>query len=91
MTEISNSLDKINNDETADLMKEFLVELKRGIDERQRFLAQRFEQIDKSFQNIQDTTDKQLTGSEIKELFENNFNIKSPPKYLVIIIFYTYV
>lgn len=70
LVNINSQLDEVAKDSSSDLLKVFVAELKRSLDERHDFVASKFGEIEKSFQNIIQTTEKQLTGSEIKELFE---------------------
>lgn len=70
LVNINSQLDEVAKDSSSDLLKVFAAELKRSLDERHDFVASKFGEIEKAFQNILQTTEKQLTGSEIKELFE---------------------
>lgn len=80
LVNINSQLEEIAKDSSSDLLKVFATELKRSLEERHDFVAAKFGEIEKAFQNILQTTEKQLTGSEIKELFEiiaSNLNIFS--------------
>lgn len=74
---INNQLQTLLGEETSDLMKVFMLELKKSLDERHHFVAVKFGEIESSFENMLAKAENQLQPSEIKELFEiiaQNFN-----------------
>lgn len=74
---INNQLQTLLGEETSDLMKVFMLELKKSLDERHHFVAVKFGEIESSFENMLAKAESQLQPSEIKELFEiiaQNFN-----------------
>lgn len=74
---INNQLQTLLSEETSDLMKVFMLELKKSLDERHHFVAVKFGEIESSFENMLAKAENQLQPSEIKELFEiiaQNFN-----------------
>lgn len=80
LANINNQLDELTKEDGSDLMKVFFVELKRSLDERHDFVSSKFAEMESSFRNITQKAEKQLTGSEVKELFEiiaNNLNVFS--------------
>jgi len=70
LTSINNQLQTLLNEENSDLMKVFMLEMKKSLDERHHFVALKFGEIESSFQEILEKTQNQLQPSEIKELFE---------------------
>lgn len=70
LTHIDNQLKELLNEENSDLMKVFMVELKKSLDERHNFVSLKFGEIEDSFKEIINKTKDQLKATEIKELFE---------------------
>ena len=70
MTDINAKLEILEGDESSDLTKVFLVELKRSLDERHSFISSQFQDIELAFSKLVQDSETQLKGSEIKELFE---------------------
>lgn len=81
LTNINGQLEGLSVEENTDLIKVFLSELKRSLDERHTFVSSKFSEIETSFNDLVQRADAQLKGSEIKELFEiiatnlNTFNV----------------
>lgn len=74
---INKQLETLLGEETSDLMKVFMLEMKKSLDERHHFVALKFGEIESSFQEIMQKAENQLQPAEIKELFEiiaQNFN-----------------
>lgn len=77
---INKSLEELANEENSDLIKVYLAELKRSLEERHNFVSSKFSEIEDSFKTIVQKTENQLQASEIKEVFEiiatnlNNFS-----------------
>lgn len=70
LTNINNQLQTLVGEENTDLIKVFMVELRKSLDERYNFVSLKFGEIEKSFNEILERTKSQLQASEIKELFE---------------------
>jgi hypothetical protein len=70
LTNISGQLENLSVEENTDLIKVFLAELKRSLDERHSFVSSKFSEIETKFQELVQKSDSQLQGHEIKELFE---------------------
>lgn len=70
LTNINNQLEVISNEENTDLIKVFLAELKRSLDERHTFVSSKFSEIEESFSDLVKRAESQLKAHEIKELFE---------------------
>lgn len=70
LTNISHKLEKLLGEENSDLMKVFMLEMKKTLDDRHHFVAVKFGEIESSFQEIIEKSKNQLQPSEIKELFE---------------------
>lgn len=74
---INNQLKTLLDEGSSDLMKVFMLEMKKSLDERHHFVALKFGEIESSFQEIINKVENQLQPGEIKELFEiiaQNFN-----------------
>lgn len=77
---INRQLETLSNEENADLIKIFLAELKRSLEERHNFVSTKFGEIETSFKSLSEKTENQLQASEIKEIFEiiaTNLNVFS--------------
>ncbi len=70
LVNINNQLEELTKESSSDLMKVFLIELKRNLEEKHDFVSSKFNEMENSFHSIIQKTQKQLTGSEIRELFE---------------------
>lgn len=80
LSNITNQLESLSVEENTDLIKVFLAELKRSLDERHNFVSSKFSEIETQFQDLVTRSESQLQGHEIKELFEiiaNNLNTVS--------------
>lgn len=80
LANINSRLEALANEESADLMKVFLTELKRSLEERHNFVSAKFSEIENSFKEIIEKTQNQLQAHEIRELFEiiaSNLNVFS--------------
>lgn len=70
LTGINTKLDKINTDEDIDLIKAFLNELKKNLDERHDVLVSKFGAIESLFSNLLKNSNELPKSAEIKELFD---------------------
>lgn len=70
LSNITNQLESLSVEENTDLIKVFLAELKRSLDERHNFVSSKFSEIETQFQDLVARSESQLKGHEIKELFE---------------------
>lgn len=70
LNNINNQLEVISGDENIDLIKVFLGELKRSLDERHTFVSSKFTEVEESFADLVKRAESQLKAHEIKELFE---------------------
>lgn len=80
LVNINKTLESLSNEENSDLIKVFLSELKKSLEERHNFVASKFTEIEDSFKVIVEKTENQLKGSEIKEVFDiiaTNLNVFS--------------
>lgn len=80
LTSINERLESLVKEENADMMKVFLTELKRSLDERHNFVSSKFSEIENSFNEIIEKTQNQLQAHEVKGLFEiiaSNLNVFS--------------
>lgn len=67
---INNKLGEIASEDNTDLIKLFLAELKKSLEERHTFVSSKFSEIESSVQELSKKSETQLQASEIKELFE---------------------
>ena len=80
LVNINKTLESLSNEENSDLIKVFLSELKKSLEERHNFVSSKFTEIEDSFKAIVEKTENQLKGSEIREVFDiiaNNLNVFS--------------
>lgn len=77
LTSINSKLDSLALEENTDLIKVFLAEFKKGLEERHNFVSSKFSEIENSFKDLIEKAQGQLQAHEIKEVFEiiaGNFN-----------------
>ncbi len=77
---INTRLESLSNEENSDLIKVFLAELKRSLEERHNFVSSKFNEIETSFKELVHNSEDQIQKHEIKEVFEiiaNNLNVFS--------------
>ena len=67
---INSKLEKINTEEDIDLIKTFLTELKRNLDERHNVLVSKFGAIESLFSNLLKNSSESVKTTELKELFD---------------------
>ncbi len=67
---INAKLEKINTEEDIDLIKVFLTELKKSLDERYGVLVSKFGAIESLFSNLLKNSNELTKASELKELFD---------------------
>ena len=67
---INAKLEKINTEEDIDLIKVFLSELKKSLDERHGVLISKFGAIESLFSNLLKNSNELTKASELKELFD---------------------
>lgn len=80
LTSINTQLETLTNEENSDLVKVFLAELKKSLEERHNFVSSKFSEIENSFRALIEKSENQLQASEIKEVFEiiaTNLNVFS--------------
>ena len=80
LSTINTKLDTILNDENQELIKTFLAELKRNLEEKYGFLAARFNEMENIYNNLSKDKDGALKSDEIKEFFDiiaTNLNVFS--------------
>lgn len=70
LSNINLRLEGLANDENTDLIKVFLAELKRSLEERHNFVSSKFGQIEDSFNNLLQASQSQIQASEIKAVFD---------------------
>src|SRR5574344_237734 len=77
ISNISSKLETLVGENTSELSKVFLAELKRSLDERYEFVSTKFDEMETRFNELTKKSQDQIKGSEIKDIFEiieNNFN-----------------
>lgn len=78
LVSINSRLEDLANEENSDLVKVFLAELKRSLDERHNFVSTRFNDMQLAFNNLVQKSEDQVKKHEVKEVFEiiaSNLNI----------------
>ena len=80
LSAINTKLDTIMNDENEELIKTFLAELKRNLEEKYGFIAARFTEMESIYNNLSKDKDGAVKSEEIKEFFDiiaTNLNVFS--------------
>ena len=67
---INAKLEKLNTEEDIDLIKIFLSDLKKNLEERHSVLLSKFGAIESLFSNLLKNSSETLKSSEVKELFD---------------------
>lgn len=67
---INSKLAKINTEEDIDLIKAFLSELKKNLDERHEVLISKFGAIESLFSNLMKNSTDTVKSAQLKELFD---------------------
>ncbi len=67
---INSKLEKINTEEDIDLIKAFLSELKKNLDERHEVLISKFGAIESLFSNLLKNSSDTVKSEQLKELFD---------------------
>ena len=67
LSAINTKLDSIMNDENQELVKTFLAELKRNLDEKYGFIAARFTEMETIYNNLSKEKEGAVKSEEIKE------------------------
>ena len=67
---INSKLEKINTEEDIDLIKAFLSELKKNLDERHEVLISKFGAIEALFSNLLKNSSDTVKSEQLKELFD---------------------
>ena len=70
LTGINSKLEKINNDEDLELVKAFLSELKKNLDERHEVLISKFGAIESLFSNLLKNSSDAVKTADMKEYFD---------------------
>ena len=70
LTGINSKLEKINTEEDLELVKAFLSELKKNLDERHEVLISKFGAIESLFSNLLKNSSDAVKTSEMKEYFD---------------------
>lgn len=74
---ITSNLEKLANDESSNLIKVFLAELKRSLDERHDFVSSKFEEIEILFNKIVEETGDHVKSKELRTIFDTiNANLE---------------
>ena len=60
LANINSRLETLSNDENSDLIKVFLTELKRSLDERHNFVSSKFGEIENSFKNLVENAGQEI-------------------------------
>lgn len=80
LSNINNRLEGLANDENTDLIKVFLAELKKSLEERHNFVSSKFSEIEDSFNSLLQNSQNQVQANEIKAVFDiiaTNLNVFS--------------
>lgn len=80
LSAINTKLDTIMDSENEELIKTFLAELKRNLEEKYGFIAARFTEMETIYNNLSKDKDGALKSDEIKEFFDiiaTNLNVFS--------------
>lgn len=78
LVSINSYLEDLANEENSDLIKVFLAEIKRSLDERHSFVSSKFNEIQMAFANLVQKSEDQIQKHEVKEVFEiisSNLNV----------------
>lgn len=70
LTNISLKLESLSENESADLIRVFLSEMKKNLDDRHNFVALQFSQIEKSVESLAQKTDETMKAPQLKEVFD---------------------
>lgn len=70
LTSINSRLETLADEENSNLIKLYLTELKKNLEERHNFVSAKFSQIESAFSELFEKAESQLKASEIKEVFE---------------------
>ena len=80
LANINSRLETLSNDDDSDLIKVYLAELKRSLDERHNFVSTKFGEIEGSFKNLVDNAGQALKADELRQVFDiiaTNLNVSS--------------
>jgi len=80
LTSINTKLDLISNDENEELIKTFLAELKRNMEEKYGFITAKFADLEHSYNSLSKDKDGVLKNEDVKEFFDiiaTNLNVFS--------------
>jgi len=80
LANINSRLETLSNDEESDLIKVYLAELKRSLDERHSFVSTKFGEIEGSFKSLVENADQALKADELRQVFDiiaTNLNVSS--------------
>lgn len=81
---INSKLESLSSEENSDLIKVFLAELKRSLDERHNFVSSRFTEIENSFKTLSKKAEGSINSGEVKEAFDViGFNLNGFSKEFV--------
>jgi len=81
---INSRLETLSSEENSDLIKVFLAELKKNLEERHTFVSSKFTEIESSFKKLSQKTEGSINVGEVKEAFDViGFNLNGFSKEFV--------
>lgn len=70
LTNISLKLEAVSSEESADLIKVFVSELKKNLEDKHSFISSKFEEIETSFENLAKSSDEVVKVDEMRQIFD---------------------
>lgn len=80
LTDINSRLQSLSEEENTELIKVFLAELKKSLEDRHSFVSAKFSEMEKAFNSVVENTKDNVKPHEIKEVFDiiaTNLNVFS--------------
>ena len=77
LNNITAQLEVLTGEETSDLMKVFMAELKRSLDERHVFVSSQFSELENSFKEIVKKSEKYMNKEEMREILRYGLPVRS--------------
>ena len=70
LTNISLKLETLSDEDNTDLIKVFLSELRKNLDERHNFVSSKFNEIEASFNSLVEKTTDNIKADEMRQIFD---------------------